>query len=169
MKTIKLGGVKLENGVYVKPYSINVYDGDLHEMPKRVYFEFKKQMKAAAYIPTDEKGLKKLNARLYNAVMTDENNKPNLLNICSNLLSGLYQEYEQFSCRNHAFYCLIGGVTNFDEDHAKKKMELLYSHGLSELNTDEICEDVKKKLIEDYKESIQAYTKAQNLIKKSTH
>ena len=167
MKQITLGGNKLENGLIVKEYTINVYDGDLHEMPERVRVAFENQMYAAAYIPTDIEGLNNLGSRLSNAIKHAKDNDEKVKLIADNLISGLYQKLDQFSCKNHAFYLLIEGVTNFTEEHAKKKMKLLFSHGLNSFKTDSICEDVKKKYIPNYIETSLAYTKAESLIGKS--
>lgn len=162
MKIVRLGGLKLDNGVYVKPYSIKIYDGDLHEMPERVKQNFERQMFAAAKVPTDMKGINTLNSRFSKAIT--DSDKEKAFAIASNLLSGLHQVYDNFTCKNHAFYSLIEGVTNFTEEVAKKTMKLLYSHGLNSFNTDSICEDVKKKYIPNYEEITQAYTKAQSLV-----
>lgn len=167
MKQITLGGNKLANGLIVKEYTINVYDGDLHEMPENVRVAFENQMYASAHIPTDAKGLSDLIGRLSNALKHSKSNTETVGRIADNLANGLYQKIDEFSCKNHAFYLLIEGVTNFSEEYAKKKMKLLFSHGLNSFKTDSICEDVKKKYIPNYTETSQAYTKAESLIGKS--
>lgn len=167
MKEIKLGGNRLENGLRVKPYSIFVYDGDLHEMPERTRFAFENLMYASSYIPTNEEGFNNLNQRLDNAIKHYEGNPEKLREIASNLLSGIHQKFfDNFTCKHHAFYLLIHDVTNFSEEYAKKKLKLLFSHGLNSFNTDSICEDVKKKYIPNYIETTQAYMKAVSLIEK---
>lgn len=167
MKEIILGGNKLANGLIVKKYPIYIYDGDLHEMPERTRVAFENQMYASAHVPTDTKSLMDLRGRLANAIKHSKDNKETVGRISDNLINGLYQKIDQFTCKSHAFYLLIEGVTNFSEEYAKKKMKLLYSHGLNEFITNDICEDVKKKYIPNYAEIIQAYTTAESLINES--
>lgn len=162
MKRLKLGGIKLANGLRVKTYPIEVYDGDLYEMPQINRIHFDLQMQASGFVPTNQTTLDALNVRMYDAFV---NNKEEMLNITSNMLSGISQRMENFTCKDHAFYCLIKGVTDFSEENAKRKMKILYSHGLNEFMTNDICEDVKKKYIPNYKEASEAYSRMELLIK----
>ena len=166
MKKIMLGGVKLSNGVFVKRYPVYIYDGDLSEMPEDIRFNFENQMYASAHVPTTLDGIVNLSSRLRNAIkhIKEEPDSPAI--ITSNLVHGLHQRMQNFTCKDNAFYYLIKGVTNFDDEHVEKKMKLLYSHGLNRFETDSICEDVKKKYIPNYSEISRAYTKAEYLIGK---
>lgn len=161
-----LGGIILPNGLRVKPYPIEIYDGDLYELPEINRVNFEQQMFASQYVPTDLDSLTKLGIRMGNAI-ENKDGKENILAISSNMLSGALQKLENFTCKNHAFYCLIKGVKNFSEKEAKKRIRTLLSHGLNSFLTDSICEDVKKKYIPNYIQISQVYTKMEYLVKRS--